>query len=254
MLIFLSDCKEWINIAKISGYNQLIYSSTRVTDNTTSLIDHIYVSLIDNILSFGNLDIPLSDHKLIFVSRKLNFQSRKNNIDNKFIVTRFWKDFKWERLLEIVNKVDFPRLYSSKDFNPKKFCEKLTEKLCIARNSIILPKKFMPRIRSSTPWINAEVKALIRKRNFYFNKYKKSLNACLPYEDYYNIYIFYRNKSVNSIKYYKRNYFKKLIENNKNSSRNLWRILTSVLKFDFTFSTKESETEIDIENINEFCF
>jgi hypothetical protein len=28
--------------------------------------------------------------------------------------------------------------------------------------------------------------------------------------------------------------------------------LTSVLKFDFTFSTKESETEIDIENINEY--
>jgi hypothetical protein len=28
--------------------------------------------------------------------------------------------------------------------------------------------------------------------------------------------------------------------------------LTSVLKFDITFSTKESETEIDIENINEY--
>ncbi len=54
------------------------------------------------------------------------------------------------------------------------------------------------------------------------------------------------------MKYYKRNYFKKLIENNRNSSRNLWRILTSVLKFDFTFSTIESETEIDIENINEY--
>jgi hypothetical protein len=54
------------------------------------------------------------------------------------------------------------------------------------------------------------------------------------------------------MKYHKRNYFKKLIENNRNSSRNLWRILTSVLKFDFTFSTIESETEIDIENINEY--
>jgi hypothetical protein len=54
------------------------------------------------------------------------------------------------------------------------------------------------------------------------------------------------------VKYNKRNYFKKLIENNRNSSRNLWRILTSVLKFDFTFGAKESETEIDIENINEY--
>jgi hypothetical protein len=54
------------------------------------------------------------------------------------------------------------------------------------------------------------------------------------------------------MKYHKRGYFKKLIENNRNSSRNLWRILTSVLKFDFTFSAKESETEIDIEKINEY--
>jgi hypothetical protein len=51
--------------------------------------------------------------------------------------------------------------------------------------------------------------------------------------------------------FYKRNYFKKLIENNRNSSRK-WRILTSVMKFDFTFCSKESETEIDIENINKF--
>jgi hypothetical protein len=68
-----SDSKEWINSAKISGYNQLIDSPTRVTDSTTSLIDHIYVSSMDNISSFGNLDIPLSDHQLIFVLRKLNF-------------------------------------------------------------------------------------------------------------------------------------------------------------------------------------
>jgi hypothetical protein len=52
--------------------------------------------------------------------------------------------------------------------------------------------------------------------------------------------------------FHKRNYFKKLIENNRNSLRNLWRILTSVMKFDFTFCSKESETEIDIENINKF--
>jgi hypothetical protein len=166
----------------------------------------------------------------------------------KFIETSFWKDFECEKLLKIVNKIYFSRLYSSKDFNPKDFCEKLTEKLCIAWNSIIPLKKFKPRIRSSTPWINAEVIALVRERNFY---YKKSLNACLPHEYYYNIY-FYRNKSANSMKYHNRNYFKKLIKNNKNSSRNLWRILTSVLKFDITFSTKESETEIDIENINEY--
>ncbi len=88
---------------------------------------------------------------MIFVSRKLNFQSKKHNIDNKFIETRFWKDFKCEKLLEIVSKIDFSRLYSTQDFNPNDFYEKLTEKFCIAWNFIIPLKKFKPRIRSSTP-------------------------------------------------------------------------------------------------------
>ncbi len=126
---------------------------------------------------------------MIFVSRKLNFESKKH-IDNKLIETRFWKDFKCEKILEIVNKIDFWWLYSSQDLNPSDFCEKLTEKLCFSWNLIIPLKKLKPRIRSSTPWINAEIKALIREINFYYDKYKKSLNACLPYEDYYNIYIY----------------------------------------------------------------
>ncbi len=127
---------------------------------------------------------------MIFVSRKLNFQSKKYNIDSKSIEIRFWKDFNFDKLLETVNKIDFSRLYSSQEFNPNDFSEKLTEKLCNALNLIIPLKKFKPRIRCSTPWINAEVKALIRESNFYYNKYNASLNACLTYEDYYNIYFF----------------------------------------------------------------
>ncbi len=73
------------------------------------------------------IHIPLSDHQLIFVSRELNSQSKKHKIDNKFIEIRFWKDFSCDKLLETVNKIDFSQLYSSQEFNPNDFFEKLTE-------------------------------------------------------------------------------------------------------------------------------
>jgi exonuclease III len=69
-----NDNKDWTNCMKACGYKQLIKTATRVTNQTASLIDHIYVSTKENISNYGNIDIPLSDHQLIFVSRKLNFK------------------------------------------------------------------------------------------------------------------------------------------------------------------------------------
>jgi hypothetical protein len=246
------DSKVWVNNVKSTGYDQIIEKETRITDTTASLIDHIYVSLIDNISNSGTIDIPISDHQFIFVSRKLNFRLKYNNKKREFLEVRLWKNFNFDKLLEILNKVDFSQLYSTKLFNSDDFCEKLTEKLCNVFNTIIPLKKFKPKIRSSTPYINNEIKSLIRERNFYYKKYKKSLEAGLPYDDFHNIYIFYRNKVSNSIKYHKRYYFKKLIEDNRNNTKSLWRILTSVMKLNFSFNIEKPENEIDVEKINEY--
>ena len=78
------------------GIKQIISSPTRVTCNTSSLIDHVLTNVEEKISQSGVLDIGISDHQLIFCTRKINriksgttkyinFRSMKKYTKNLFI-------------------------------------------------------------------------------------------------------------------------------------------------------------------------
>ena len=58
------------------GFSQVIDIPTRVTDNTTSLIDLIFVSSIDNITSHGTLG-KIADHDGIFITFQCTQEKQK---------------------------------------------------------------------------------------------------------------------------------------------------------------------------------
>jgi DNA-directed RNA polymerase len=68
--------KSWLRSMKDKNLTQLIKCPTRISQTSSSCIDHIYSNKIKNISSSGVLDINLSDHKAIYVSRKLNFMKK----------------------------------------------------------------------------------------------------------------------------------------------------------------------------------
>ena len=51
---------------------QIIKDPTRVTDTSNSIIDHILCNNFENIYQSGVLDIGLSDHSIIYCTRKLS--------------------------------------------------------------------------------------------------------------------------------------------------------------------------------------
>ena len=53
------------------GLNQLIRVPSRVTSNTSSLLDHVLTNAYDKITHYGSLEISLSDHQPIFCTRKV---------------------------------------------------------------------------------------------------------------------------------------------------------------------------------------
>lgn len=74
----MSENKSWINCYETEGYKQLIENFTRVSDSSSSIIDHIYVNKSENISNYGVLQCAVSDHQPIFVKRKLSFRSKTN--------------------------------------------------------------------------------------------------------------------------------------------------------------------------------
>ena len=54
------------------GLKQLIQSPTRVTCRTLTLIDHILTSAPSKISQKGLINVGVSDHQLIFCTRKMS--------------------------------------------------------------------------------------------------------------------------------------------------------------------------------------
>lgn len=70
--------KAWTDYMEPCGLNQLISEPTRVTVDTSTLIDHVYSNCAENVNSINVPKIGLSDHYPIFFTRKLHVQPPKN--------------------------------------------------------------------------------------------------------------------------------------------------------------------------------
>ena len=87
----------WLDYAESFGLTQIIQDATRVTNSSTTLIDHIYCNVRENVTFVEVPKIGLSDHFPIFFTRKQNsclpkkkhhtitYRSFKNFDENKFI-------------------------------------------------------------------------------------------------------------------------------------------------------------------------
>ena len=53
------------------GLGQLIDCPTRITCNTSTLIDHILTNTQENISQLGVIDTAISDHSLVYCTRKI---------------------------------------------------------------------------------------------------------------------------------------------------------------------------------------
>ena len=59
------------DFCQIHSLKQLITCPTRVTCNTSTLIDHILTNSTEKIFQSGTIDSGISDHQLIFCTRKV---------------------------------------------------------------------------------------------------------------------------------------------------------------------------------------
>ena len=79
---YLSDCSITRRMQSLSdegSLTQMIVEPTRVTRNSTTLIDHIYASSPGSFLESGCLDAGVSDHLLVYAVRVGGQPSRSQN-------------------------------------------------------------------------------------------------------------------------------------------------------------------------------
>ena len=224
------------NIMNIFGLNQIINSPTRVTPNTSTLIDLILVSDSLHCTDKGTIPPFCSDHHAVYF--KTNFLTTKTYCYSRKV---------WQ-----YENADF-NLYRQKlrdsDWNihDKSIDEQLN---CIITNIAqsaeqTIPNKNVKIKPMDLPWFHNDIRKNIRVRNRLHTKAKRD-NTPEAWRRFREA----RNNVVSLIRNAKVNYFKKLATNlhqGNLTSRQWWKVAKQFLK-----SNGDSEIPILIENNTQF--
>ena len=138
--------RKYTEFCPLQGLTQIIKKATRVTEKTSSLLDHILINSKDKISQSGVIDIGISDHQLIYCTRKT---LRSKTGKNTFIKIRSLKHYSNEKLLENLTNAGFPNYSTYVDINEaysdfiKKTSDIINEiapikEICIKHNTCLL--------------------------------------------------------------------------------------------------------------------
>ena len=113
---FLShDIKNYHQFCTMHGLKQLIQSPTRVTCSTSTLIDHILTSAPSRVSQKGVINVGVSDHQLIFCTRKIS--KIKTSGAHKNLNFHSLKNYTADYYKETLKQVDFPNYENFVDVN-----------------------------------------------------------------------------------------------------------------------------------------
>ena len=243
---------KYIKTFKDKGYDQLIQDPTRCTAQSQTLIDHILYNERKNMSGFGVLDLSISDHKMIFFGRKINFEIIKNNKNrvNNVIKYRNYANLDYTRFHTYLDS-KYPELYCNQELKVNCFAEKLTEILIQAFD------RFSPLIEKTVKYnnktfITSEIKKVIQNKNKCFQILQKSIrrkdkNLNEIYANFRKI----RNECNLMIKKAKQKYFSNIIYENRYDTKKLWKVLSNLIE---TKNSKKANDDLilDMNQINKY--
>lgn len=209
--------------------------STRVSDNTTSLIDHIITNSSEKI-EVSLKDSPISDHKIQIVNLPLKCNIKKTKF-KRIEIQKIKVDMLKNELLKMpINTYKDPNLIYEKILEVFENCS-YTKTLKIKENS--------------KPWFDETLIELIKLRDKYFQKKKENNGESTAAE----LYQHYNKLVKRTIREKKQNYYKENLTNGDQKS--MWNTINFIMHNQVKESNKDVEfikkDNKKIVNPNEIC-
>ena len=209
--------KRYKEFCSLHGIEQLLTLPTRITKNSSSLLDHVLTNSADRISQFGIVNVGLSDHQLIYCTRKIT-RTRLNA--HKYVKLRSLKYYSEDLFVKKLKEIDFPDYSNFKDINEA--YSDFTGKVASVTDEIAPIKEV--RVKSnSQDWFDVEINEEIERRNKLLAKFKKSRS-----HSYNENYKKSRNKVQRMIKDKKKNFVIGKLNDNIGKPKELWKSLKSL--------------------------
>ena len=215
---------------------------TRVTANSSSLIDNIFISANPQKVFSGNLLTAISDHLPQFL---IHDSFSVSNLPNTSGTYRDWVNFNRDDfILDFLDK-DWNLVINSMDSNQafQLFINSLTS---LIDKHAPIKKLTKKQLKSSLkPWITKGIKTSIYQRDKIFKLFLKCKDENLKSE-YHHQYKNYRNRITGLIRTSKRIYFKNFFQANINNSKHVWQGINSLINS----KSKRSSDKISLNDNN----
>jgi len=205
-------------IEKLLGCKQLINKSTRITNNTETLIDHIYTSFPERHSKSGVIETTISDHFMIYTV--INFKSPR--LPNRMITMRDYKRFNTNNFIDDMSQSMESILPDILVLSTENAWHLWLDNLTQICNKHAPIKSFRLKNRN-TPWISKEIIKLMYERDHLHKKAKKQNNDIL-----WNNYRISRNNVTTQLRLAERKYYEEEINKNKGKTT-MWKTLNTAM-------------------------
>ena len=96
-------CKQYIEFCSSFSLKQLISSATRITCSSSTIIDHILTNTTNNISQSGVIDLGISDHNVIYFTRKMKKVKLRHHTYIKYRSFKNYSVTDYEDKLKLAN-------------------------------------------------------------------------------------------------------------------------------------------------------
>ena len=208
------------SIFEMYQLSQIIEEPTRITNTSSTLIDHHVTNSIEKIALSGVIHMGISDHSLIYAIRKINpvTKTRSNATTIEF---RNMKRFNQQQFIVDLLGQPWELIVLEKDTDSMWSCWKEMFLEILNKHTPVQNK----RSRSfNIPWLTREIKELIHNRD------KLKRKAIITKQDIdWQEYKSYRNKVNIALRQTKVNYYRNKIALQKDNPKDAWRTINNLL-------------------------
>lgn len=213
-----SDTEKLLEISGCNGMMNLINKPTRITNDSSTIIDHFWTNDTDSVQKIDTF-VGVSDHFGIAIS--INQNPSKN--EHQIVTYRDTKHFNSELFAKAISLVPWQSSFVFEDVNDQyaHFCSLFNE--IIDEHAPLKTTKIKPK-QSHLPWMTPEIKAMIKTKNL-LNKQSKADRTLVP------LFKDMRRSVKKMLKQAENAYFETELKKTKGNSRKLWQVLNKSTGF-----------------------
>ena len=207
---------EFSEIMFSHSFYSLINKPTRITDTSSTIIDHIWTNTYSQPIKSGIILHPISDHMPVIMSTNMNKISRTNTVKKRNFTNENIINFNQE-----LEKIDISTIVNQ--YKPNHAYEEFISIYLNVFNKHF-PKKQHKKMKNKDTWFNDELQKLLQEKQKLLKKYcllKTPLSKAN--------YNFARNKYFHALQIRKQEHYAQLFKKQQNNMKQTWNTINTLL-------------------------